>query len=290
MKKLLLIFSITFLAFSCDKVDCPNESGCVQPDCSLEGALKEKESETTSFEKQVIFEFTGYKCNNCPEGAEEIASLIGKMGDTIIPISVHSGYFAIPEPDGGKYVTDFRTTAGDELEGKFLPQGYPTAVINLKQFDNKYQQGRSIWETLLRSEIDNADPNPPSITLKSSYSEESNTMIASAKIKFNNTSSFKHNLMFLLIEDGVIDVQLYGVNFLPEYEHKHVLRTAFGKTFGEKVNTDEVSSGDEFEVETSCFKLNKEWNLENCEVVGVLYKINSDNTFEVVQAQIVHVK
>jgi len=290
MKKIILILSITLIAFSCDKVDCPNELGCFQPDCSLEGDIVEMESGFNTFEKQVIFEFTGYKCNNCPEGAEEIKSLMNKMEDTLIPISIHSGFFSIPDSDGGKFTTDYRTKAGDEYEALFQPQGYPTAIVNFQQFDNKYQQSRSVWETLLRSEIDNSNANAPTINLKSSYSKESNALIASASIQFNENSNEKYNMIFLLLEDHIIDVQDVSGTVVDDYEHKHVLRSAFGKSLGEKVNAESIASGDIFDVTTVCTKLDKSWKIEDSEVIGVLYKTNEDKTFEAVQAQKVHVK
>ena len=142
MKKLFYIFLISYSFFACDKVDCPNEGGCVEPEatcislagidtCELSGELTTKESEANTYRKILIFEFTGYQCFNCPEGATEIENLKNKMGDTLVPVAIHSGFYAKPNPP--KYETDFRTAAGDEYEDIFVPIGYPTGVINMKK-------------------------------------------------------------------------------------------------------------------------------------------------------------
>ena len=91
--------------------------------------------------------------------------------------------------------------------------------------------------------------------------------------------------MFLLIEDNIVDVQLNGADYQKNYNHKHVLRSAFGKPLGEKVNSETIAKDDDIEVMSLCLKINPKWNIDNLEIIGVLY---DSETLEVEQVQTVH--
>lgn len=289
MKKIIYIVLFTSFIFACEKVDCPNTGGCVEPEkscinslgidtCLLFGTLQIKESEPTTFRKILIKEFTGYKCFNCPEGAEEIERIKSLVGDTLVAVAVHSGIYA--KPDNEKYITDFRTETGNEYESMFIPIGYPTAVVNMKKFDDNYQQGRTKWAESIRSEINNSPQNVPSIKLKSYISNDAQKFFAQATISFSEANSTNHNLIFLFVEDHIIDVQLNGNEYQTNYDHRHVLRSAITKHLGERVNTEPINQGDSILISSDYLDLQPEWDLDNCYLVGILY--NADN-LEVVQ-------
>ena len=82
--------------------------------------------------KVLVEEFTGVRCVNCPAGASELDNLRGIYGDRLVVVSVHAGEFSPPFSDSR---FDFRTPEGEALEKRLgAPLGYPTAVINRKQF------------------------------------------------------------------------------------------------------------------------------------------------------------
>lgn len=294
MKKLLFLLIISSSILSCDKVDCPNEGGCVEPEatcislagidtCQLTGDLVTNESDETTFRKILIYEFTGYQCFNCPEGALEIDNLSSKMGDTLVPISIHSGFYAKPNPP--KYVTDFTSDAGDEYEGLFVPIGYPTGVVGMKKFDDAYQHGRSSWETLIRSEINDAPEDIPTIKLNSYYSAETNGLFAKADVKFPVATTVNHSLIFLIVEDHIVDVQLNGSELQTDYDHRHVLRGAIEKALGTKVNSVDALVDEMITVNSDYITLDDSWDLNNCILVGALI---DSKTLEVVQVQEMH--
>lgn len=305
MKKILFIFIIGTLFYSCDKTDCPNEQGCVEPKtpvdtnctgylgidtCLLSGPITIHTGGdlNSSFRKMVIEEYTGYKCTNCPDGARKIDELKNSYKDTLIAISIHAGSFAKPKPEDG-YVTDFRTSAGDAYNDEFLGPGagYPNSVINRTKYDgSSYSPPLALWNYQLRTFIDFSSLTPPSILLTSYLSVDANTVLVKAEVKFNEATTNKHRLIFLCLEDDIVDVQLDGGTFLTDYAHKHVLRGAMELSGGETINDLEVAVGDIKTAESSYFALDPSWQTDKIEIVALL--IDSDSK-EIVQAELVHI-
>jgi len=299
MIKKITSFIILCLALTaCDKVDCPNEGGCVEPQkncistilgydtCLLSGSVSFF-SDSATYKKVLVEEYTGFACNNCPEGARKLKQIKNKVGDTLVLVAIHAGSFADPNLWGSKYQTDFRTEAGNTYESLFGVNKNPVSVIERKQYSGTYQLTLDDWEPTVRTEITNANPNVPHIGLKVYYSAQSGTIMARASIKFFENSSAKHNLIFMLMEDNVIDVQLDGSTFVEEYEHNHVFRSAFGKTLGEIVNESTVESEALIKVESAYYTPNAEWVIGNCSVVAILYNAE---TLEAVQSTYVKLK
>lgn len=313
MKKLLLFLSLVLSIIACDKVDCPNEDGCVEPvnlcinslgvdtcqgnctnaigldTCILTGLITEHHSDSNIYQKILIEEYTGFKCTNCPDGARKIADLLTIYGDTLVPVSIHSGTFAEPGESGGhSYVTDFRTVAGDDYNTTFLEPGspYPSAVINRTRFNSLYVQKKENWQTIINSEISNSTSTVPVLKVHTFYSEESHSLYCEASILFNESSSTNYGIVFLLIEDNIIDVQLDGGTFVEDYDHHHVLREALSNPFGDPVNATSVSIGEEITVGSDYLELDAFWKANDCEVVAVLVDLSSS---EVKQAQSVHI-
>lgn len=311
MKRILTILTIVIFAFACDKKDCPNEIGCVEPvaptiecfnslgldTCTLSGTLTihnggiENDTANQVIRKIVIEEYTGFKCTNCPDGARKIAELMGVFGDTLIPISIHAGSFSVPAEEGGhSYVTDFRTDAGNEYNDFFLGAGagYPNAVVARTKYDgSNYSPPINSWKTTVQDEIDaSSSSSPPSIFLTSFFSVESRLVLVKANVTFKDATSNNHRIVFLCIEDDIVDVQLDGGTFVEDYIHKHVLRGSMDLTNGELINDNSVSAGDKFDAESSYFQLGDSWDSENIEIVALL--INTDNA-EIVQAEVVHI-
>ena len=299
MRKVFYILISITLFFSCDKVDCPNEIGCVEPKvntscvseilgydtCKLSGSLTIHLSDTIDYKRALIEELTGYKCNNCPKGAAEVGNLLGIFGDTLVAISIHSGSFAVPgEDQGDEYITDFRTDIGDELTSLYQVFGYPNGIVNKKKFDDAYTQGISNWRTSIQSEVDNSPTEVPQLNITSHYSSETSILFVSSNIKYNTSED--HSLMFLLVEDNIIDVQKDGTTYVPNYTHRHVLRASLTKALlGSVISSTDLTIGTD--MNSDYFAIDPSWNIENCEVIAILY---NTSTQEAAQVQKVHVK
>ncbi|MEO0877637.1 MAG: hypothetical protein AAFY48_23805, partial [Bacteroidota bacterium] len=82
----------------------------------------------------IIEEFTGIRCVNCPAASEAIEALLGVHGERLVAVSIHAGFFAsplYPESDSGLS----NSTGTAILDFLDQPNGFPTAVVNRRQFE-----------------------------------------------------------------------------------------------------------------------------------------------------------
>src|SRR6186713_1163342 len=103
MKKFTLAVMIVAGLFlhGCDKVDAP---------------YGQPAAETGGTQKVLLEDLTGFHCTNCPDGHRKAKQLKELFGDRLYLLSVHAGFFAMPNIWGNPlYTYDFRNPAGDEI-------------------------------------------------------------------------------------------------------------------------------------------------------------------------------
>lgn len=309
MKKIFLLLSISAFIFqACDKIDdpIPKDASSSASDGNIEFVVDASlglssidsirdfisskswdsiESVDNSAQRFVVLEeFTGHYCNNCPDGAREIARLKGEYGDQIIPIAIHATQqFAAPRTAAGKYSTDFRVEGGHgetylgDLNIGALPQGIVSRTTS---------SGRQIsqWESDFLAIRNNAPL--ASLTIKNFYASTDTIVRTRIEINWLNTSSENYNLQVHLLESNVIDWQLDGPTDVPDYNHKHILRKVVNGTYGKALKDATIGSKETIEYITT-FK--NAWKPENIEVVAFVF--NSDpNSYEIIQGNAAHIK
>ena len=293
---IFILFLITVINFSCDKVDCPNEIGCVEPEiniecfseelgydtCILSGPLTIHHSDTVDYRRILLEEFTGFQCPTCPPGAVKIKDLSTQLVDTFVAVAIHSGVFAEPKESGDKFLTDFRTDVGDELALQYQIFSNPNGVINRKKFNDAYGQSIPNWAPTIRSEIENFSGEVPELNVTSYFSATNRVVYVTSDLKFNTSED--HTIMFLLLEDGIIDEQQDETTYIPDYEHNHVLRASLTEAIlGIQIPATDLVAGTM--VNSSYFEIDPSWNTDNCELVVIMY---NSNTLESVQVQKIH--
>ena len=122
MKKGFLIISTLLLILnSCDKIEENNFIDGENQTNTIKGVIK----------KILIEDFTGHRCQNCPQAAEELHAIQEAFPEQIVGIAVHAGEFATPYPsEANRYTTDFRTEEGTDIHDAFLASAYPTGMVN----------------------------------------------------------------------------------------------------------------------------------------------------------------
>ena len=84
--------------------------------------------------KILLEEYTGHKCNNCPEGHEIVAKMQKVMQDTLVVLAIHATKQA--EPDNNTiFSNDYRTETGNNYSQVFGITSLPKVTINRKQFN-----------------------------------------------------------------------------------------------------------------------------------------------------------
>ena len=229
----------------------------------------------------LVEEYTGVQCVNCPAGAEAIAQLKDVHGELLVPVSLHTGFFARPYPES---TIDFRTSDADAIE-TFVgaPSGYPSSVIDRKNYQGEasLQLARSTWAGYISSQL-LEDPKV-AIGLDLTYEEANRLLTIELELLGRpGTDGREAFITVLLLENKVINVQLTPEGKEMDYSHEHVLRQAISPPVG-----DQLGVFAEFETKEKSYTvtLPGEFNSDNIEVVAFVHYADSDEGGkEVVQA------
>src|ERR1035437_3018648 len=92
-------FCILLTFSSCDFVTVP-EQGSVGTTGST-GATVQK--------KELLEDYTGHKCPNCPSAGVIANSILAANPDKVVAIAVHAGWYATPTTTGTQHLANFQT-------------------------------------------------------------------------------------------------------------------------------------------------------------------------------------
>lgn len=226
----------------------------------------------------LVEEFTGAGCQNCPQGAQVLESLINTYGTRLIPVSIHTGFFAAPLAES---MYDFRIDEGEELDALIGPvSGYPSAAINRKQFpgEDDLILTSTTWSGYIASELNNAPDVDIDIT--NVYDAGSRELTVTVNTTFVATVTANISLSVLITENNIVDAQINGSTLVPDYTHKHVLRDMLTAAEGQPIIAQTAGGNIE---EMFSFTLPTDWNDANCHVVAFVHQ-SAPGNLEVLQA------
>lgn len=243
-------------------------SGCDK--ISEEKHIQEEPILTEDNGKRVLLEdFTGQKCSKCPLANEIAADIKNTYGDRVSVIEIHAGYFAIPAASGDKYLTDFRNPEGEELSNFFGVTQNPIGMINRIGGPEPalVLKDRDAWKGLVDAEL-KKDP-VGILTTTHSYQTSNRTGSITVTSEFLENYSESTKLIVYLTEDSLVGWQTKGVEHIPNYVHRHVLRGALKGAFGEDLTTAPVLKGAK-QSKTYNFTLPADYVDRHCALVAVL--------------------
>ncbi len=263
----------------------------------LEGPFDEKVAiDTTAGPKRKILleDFTGHTCGNCPCAAKEALRLDSIYEGRIILVATHIGFFAEPYPGGTKFRTDFRTTAGNEINDFFKidNMGLPQGMINRTPYNNTTILSSTAWSSAVAPFIlDTTVANHPdaTITLSATYNSANRNANINVNSKYLAEGNSDQQLVVYVVEDSIINWQKFyatcgGVDKdVSNYVHRHVLRTSVTPTWGDPLYT----SNPVIPIGTSINKsytttLDPSWDEKHIYIVAF---IQDNTTKEVVQVE-----
>ena len=265
----LLFIWFVLLLWACD--DKMAEFTLAKPEPGLKNVLVE--------------EFTGARCPNCPQGAQELENLKTLYGDQLIIISIHAGDFVFPYPESS---FDFRTPEGDALlQILGNPIGYPSAVINRVKPDgqNQFQQFSSKWG----SSIDHAFQStlPADLEQNVDYDPEVRNLQITITILPLVDIDQTLRLSVVIVENNIIDYQADRADpdgIVPTYVHNHVLRKMLSEVQGDDLGAQHTAfSGFEKKYMFTLPPETSWWKDEDLKVITFLSLHNGESK-EVVQA------
>jgi hypothetical protein len=230
----------------------------------------------------VVEKFTGHKCGVCPRADEKMEELKSMYCDHIIPVSIHAGYFAEPNPSG-KYSYDYRTTYGNEYDAEFgaSEAGLPKGLINRKTFQNERVLSPNDWTSSVQ-ELLQEEPEAE-LAANAGVAYGTRQLSVSVEIDFIKDVAGELALTVYLLEDSVVTWQKDYEADPPDIEnyiHNHVLRKVLNGTWGETFTASGGQSGVSYSKSYNSV-LDEEWKIENCSVVAFIYHKQSK---EIIQA------
>lgn len=287
------IYSICFLLFcliiqSCDKVKGPyiekketpiDTSVCPAPVFPA----------VTAHSKRILIEdFTGHKCGNCPRAHETLASLKQIYGDRIISYAVHVGYFAQPETAGNKYLYDFRSTTGNEIDGVYQADaaGLPQGMINRIKVNGSTLISHDNWSSVVQ-QMTNL-PVDIDMQMMNYFDDVDYSMCTHVKTTFLSGYNKSLKLVLFIVEDSIKNWQKdYQANpsDIPNYWHRHVLRSSLNSTWGDVLVNSPVVK-DSAIVKSFHYHLNSNWNANRCSIVAYIYDDVTKEVLQVVEEKV----
>ncbi len=237
---------------------------------------------TNTVKKVLMEEFTGVRCVNCPQAQTEIRNLQTEeiFGENLIVVSYHAGFFSEPYSDSQK---DFRTAGGTEILN-FLqtPIGYPSSVINRKQFEG--ERGLQLiqfatWGGFVSQAL--IEEAKIAIDLSTTYTTANRVLEIEVGTLPLESILEPLNLTVLITENDIQDTQLTPDGIVSDYAQTHTFRTMVTDIFGEALTTN-VTMGERIDKNYS-FTLPSDWVAENCSVIAFVHQ--ATDGIEVLQVE-----
>lgn len=268
--------SILLLPYGCDKVEGPY----LQSSNAVSGEVQFLDT-TPQPKTAIIEEFTGHRCGTCPPAAVKLTSMKVTYGKQLLTYSIHAGNFA---KINDEFPYDFRNSLGDELFEYFGKPGNPNGMVNRMKINSVLINNYPAWEGKVIEELDKVPV--ANIFIQNEFNASDRKLTIHTKTKWLDMLSGSYSLVVLLTEDSIIKPQLdYSISAtIPDYVHRHVLRSGVSTTFGEAIIPGQIGSS---EVRSFSIPLKPDWNENHCEVVA--YLMNAVN-LEILHSWSAHAK
>lgn len=224
-------------------------------------------------QKVILEEFTGHRCNNCPEAAMTINELYDIYGDRFMAIAYHAGYFAEPiEPD---LTADYRTAVGEELYKHFNVGPNPIGTLNRTKNNNQIIYTHTEWPGVASEIL----LNEPQMGLALEHEVNGNKIVVIVRNQAL-TELNPLNVSVFLTEDSIISPQSTPDGIEPLYTHNHMFRMSLNGTWGTPIFLDGATEGSKASFKLSG-TLNSEWDSNNMHIVCFAYDAETDEIIQV---------
>jgi len=208
----------------------------------------------------VLEDFTGVKCQYCPDGSRRAETIEQQYGDGFITIATHGGGFAVPGggttyPSTGDtiFFPDFRTIFADELITQAGINSYPAGTMNRMHVINDFNltsntspplgMGRTNWATTAAA-VRSLDA-PVNVGAKATV-DGSRNLTVDVELYYTADEMDKNSIYVAILQDGVMGLQIDvvgGSQFRDSsYVHNDILRHYVTGQWGDDI-TDTTMKG-----------------------------------------------
>lgn len=206
--------------------------------------------------KMLLEDFTGTWCGACPYAQDAIDRMLEVHKESVVTVAVH-------------YSDEMSNDTTNELVRRFGIRNFPTIYLNRSEWRGIYSNNYS--------EVQNAIANEAPAGIGIGYTADGNDLNIQVNVAFQDRPSTTHKLVVMLLEDGIVATQA-GANPAEGYIHNHVLRHALTGTFGDEIDTNQISSNNTYTVdfEKRLSTLSNIADFSKSEIVAVLYNQNDE--------------
>jgi hypothetical protein len=239
------------------------------------------EGTSDTIRKILLEDYTGHKCPNCPEAAEEAHNLKLLYGDQLVILTIHAGYYSTPDATGN-FTYDFRTAVGGQVHDYYGFQFYPTGLVNRKEYNGNLIMIKAQWGNAVNALIDL--PKQVDIDIVRNYNPTSRELTVTTGTEFLEALDGTYYICVFITESLIIKPQQSETGVIQDYEHNHVLRTSMNGTWGDLTGGEGTGETGKVFSNQYSITLDDEWVSENCGIIVFVYD-NDSPTREVLQVE-----
>lgn len=251
MKKLLSITALAalvFFAMGCDKIDNPHKP--FYPSGGGKTVL--------------IKDFTGVRCNNCPEAAATVHELQHQLGeDRVYIMSVHAGALAIPTGKFPDFTTEEGTIWYNDHSSNPL---FSVDHVSLTDGNTFYvgQVDAPLSAALV-------EPQLFDIAINDTYDEATRRLTVENTFFAYGDGNGEYYATVCLLEDSIVGRQaVQGVGIDTAYVFRNVFRGTLNGVDGELVSSGPMFVNDEF-IMNSSMVIDSTFNADQCYIMTYIY-------------------
>ena len=226
---------------------------------------------TTSKQRVLLEDYTGWRCNNCPQAALAAENLKAQYGDALVLMAVHATAFAEPLALNGNL--DLRTQYGERWAREFNVTALPAGLVNRVKENGAFTIAYEDWATKIEQRKNR--PHVLDINLGASLNGN-NKIIVSTENIFLQDVDFPTLINVLVLESGIVGMQLANP-IIANYVFDHVVRTNGRVDFA---LTSEPTRSGEMVSKNYFINVSQDWDLSKLKVVAF---VTNANTKEVIQ-------
>jgi hypothetical protein len=294
-----------FVFTSCDKVENAYPEPETELDVSLypgnwsdymENEYPEFPNLSSQAQNVLLEEYTGHRCNNCPNAAIVANDLAANNPDRVFVAAIHASpggmsSFQQFDPNASSFYTnhtnDEGLSYGEYFQNGFNFFGNPQGTVNKQVVDNKMFDFSGTWATRTTNLLANTDVK---IRMQSvfNYYETTNGGYLHVQLEKTNNLSVPINTVVYVVQDTLTDWQVMPNNsYNPEYIHKNKhLGSIDNRPFGRLAFGSSSASGEQIILDYA-YKLPNILDPENLHFLIYAYNTETYEIYQVIKQRII---
>lgn len=191
----------------------------------------------------VLEEFGGMYCVYCPEGHQVLHELSSALGENLVKLNYHEGYYAIPLEDD----LDLRSDFGEEIMYQTELSGFPAATVNRMNFPGYEQSipgstalGRAEWSAAIGEMLQ--EPSPVNIAAEATLNIATRELEVYIEYYYTADAPGDDNRLNVAILQNNVLAPQHGGSMGNYYVHQYLVRDFLTGQWGHVINNNHSTS------------------------------------------------